>query len=325
VLAVSVVGFAPPDSADPLAGLRVGDVADPTPPPGWVTVQVRAAALNRHDLWSLRGVGLGHEELPRVLGCDAAGIDPGGREVVVHAVVGDADAGRGDETCDPRRSLLSERHDGTFAQYVVVPARNVLPKPTFLSFAEAACLPTAWLTAYRMVFVRSATLPGDTVLVQGGSGGVATAAIVLARAGGRRVWVTSRTPEKRRRALDLGAHAAFEPGARLPEKVDAVLESVGQATWAHSLRCLRPGGTIVTCGATSGDVPPAELSRVFFQQLRIVGSTMGTRQDLLQLLGFCETAGIRPVVDRVLPLASARDGFAAMLSGDVFGKVVFSV
>ena len=322
VLAVSAVSF---DTGNPLAGLRVGDVAEPTAPPGWLAVRVRAAALNRHDLWSLQGVGLGPDELPRVLGCDAAGVDPGGREVVVHAVIGDGDAGRGDETCDPRRSLLSERHDGTFAEYVVVPARNVLVKPAFLSFAEAACLPTAWLTAYRMVFTRSATAPGDTVLVQGAGGGVATAAIVLARAAGRRVWVTSRTAEKRERALALGAHAAFESGARLPEKVDAVLESVGQATWAHSLRCVRPGGTIVVCGATSGDAPAAELSRVFFQQLRIVGSTMGTRQELLQLLEFCEASGIRPVIDRVLPLASARDGFAALLSGDVFGKVVFTL
>jgi NADPH:quinone reductase-like Zn-dependent oxidoreductase len=325
VLAASVVAFASPDSADPLAGLHISDVAEPVAPPGWVAVQVRAAALNRHDLWSLQGVGLGRDELPRVLGCDAAGVDGEGREVVVHAVIGDADAGHGDETCDPRRSLLSERHDGTFAEWVVVPARNVLPKPAGLSFAEAACLPTAWLTAYRMIFARSATAPGDTVLVQGASGGVATAAIVLARAGGRRVWVTSRTPEKRERALELGAHAAFEPQARLPEKVDAVLESVGQATWAHSLRCLRPGGTIVVCGATSGDAPSAELSRVFFQQLRVVGSTMGSRQEFLRLLEFCVVAGVRPVIDRVLPLASARDGFAAMLSGEVFGKVVFTL
>ena len=323
VLAASVVAFASP--ADPLAGLRIGAVPEPVPPPGWVAVRVRAAALNRHDVWSLQGVGLGSDELPRVLGCDAAGIDPDGREVVVHAVIGDGDAGRGDETCDPRRSLLSERHDGTFAECVVVPARNVLAKPAFLSFAEAACLPTAWLTAYRMVFTRSATAPGDTVLVQGAGGGVATAAIVLARAAGRRVWVTSRTPEKRARAVALGAHAAFEPGARLPERVDAVLESVGQATWAHSLRCVRPGGTIVVCGATSGDAPAAELSRVFFQQLRVVGSTMGTRQELLQLLAFCEVSGIRPVVDRVLPLDQARDGFAAMLSGNLFGKVVFAL
>ena len=322
VLAVSAVGF---DTGDPLVGLRIGDVAEPTARPGWVAVQVRAAALNRHDLWSLQGVGLGRDELPRVLGCDAAGVDPDGREVVVHAVIGDADAGRGDETCDPRRSLLSERHDGTFAECVVVPARNVLAKPASLSFAEAACLPTAWLTAYRMVFTKSATAPGDTVLVQGAGGGVSTAAIVLAQAGGRRVWVTSRTPEKRERALALGAHAVFEPGARLPEKVDAVLESVGQATWAHSLRCVRPGGTIVVCGATSGDALAAELSRVFFQQLRVVGSTMGTRQELLQLLEFCEVSGIRPVVDRTLPLTSARDGFAAMLSGGLFGKVVFTL
>ena len=322
MLAVMATGF---DAADPLAGLRVGEARRPAPPLGWVEVRVKAAALNQHDLWSLRGVGLRADELPRILGCDAAGVDGEGNEVVVHAVIGDADAGRGDETDDPRRSLLSERHDGTFASSVYVPARNVLAKPAALSFEEAACLPTAWLTAYRMVFTRSATRPGDTVLVQGAGGGVATAAIVLARAGGRRVWVTSRSPARRERALELGADAAFEPGARLPERVDAVIESVGEATWAHSLRCVRPGGVIVVCGATSGDAPSAELKRVFYQQLRVVGSTMGSRDELLELLRLCELTGVRPVIDRVLPLASAREGFAAMLAGDIFGKVVFSV
>ncbi|HET9187770.1 MAG TPA: zinc-binding dehydrogenase, partial [Acidothermaceae bacterium] len=233
--------------------------------------------------------------------------------------------GRGDPVNDPKRSLLSERYDGTFAEYVVVPAANVVPKPAELTFEEAACLPTAWLTAYRMLFANSGTRPGDTVLVQGAGGGVSTAAIGLARAAGLRVWVTSRTPEKRDRALQLGAHAAFEPGARLPERVDAVLESVGQATWAHSVRSVRPGGVIVVCGATTGDAPPAELTRVFYQQLRVIGSTMGSRQELLELLSFCALTGVRPVIDRVLPLREAADGFAAMWQGELFGKVVFTV
>ena len=322
MLAASAVRF---DNDDPLAGLRVGEVDDPVIPPGWVKVAVRATSLNRHDLWSLRGVGLGADELPRILGCDAAGVDENGREVVMHGVIADADAGHGDEVNDPRRSMLSERYDGTFAQVVAVPARNVLPKPAALTFEEAACLPTAWLTAYRMIFTKSGLRPGDTVLVQGAGGGVATAAIMLARAAGLRVWVTSRSAERRERAVELGAHQAFEPGARVPERVDAVLESVGQATWAHSLRCLRPGGTIVVCGATSGDVPPAELSRVFYQQLRVIGSTMGSREEFLELLDFCALTGVRPIIDRVLPLENARDGFAAMNAGEVFGKVVFSV
>lgn len=322
MLAASAVSFS---ADDPLSGLRVGEVPERACPPGWVRVSVRAAALNQHDLWSLRGVGLAASELPRVLGCDAAGVDDEGNEVVVHAVIGDADAGRGDEVDDPRRRLLSERCDGTFASSVFVPARNLLPKPASLSFADAACFPTAWLTAYRMVFSRSGTSPGDTILVQGAGGGVATAAIVLAHAAGRRVWVTSRSEERRFRALKIGADAAFEASARLPEKVDAVIESVGQVTWAHSLRAVRPGGAIVVCGATSGAAPVAELNRVFFQQLRIVGSTMGSRQELLELLRFCELTGVRPVVDRVLPLTSAVEGFAALLAGEVFGKVVFTV
>jgi len=310
------------DVADPLAGLVLGERPDPLPADGWVTVTVRAAALNHHDVWTLRGVGVSADRLPVVLGCDAAGVDPGGNEVIVHAVIGDPDAGGGDETLDPRRSLLSERYDGTFAGRVAVPARNLVAKPAALSFEEAACLPTAYLTAYRMLFERSGVQPGATVLVQGAGGGVATALIVLGRAAGYRVWATSRSRAKRDRAAGLGADRVFEAGARLPERVDVVMESVGQATWAHSVRSLRPGGRIVVCGATSGDAPPAELTRVFFTQLSVAGSTMGTRDQLGRLARFCEQAAVRPVIDRVLPLARARDGFAAMLDGTLFGKIV---
>jgi NADPH:quinone reductase-like Zn-dependent oxidoreductase len=231
----------------------------------------------------------------------------------------------GDETLDPRRSLLSEKHQGTFADEVVVPRRNVVAKPASLSFEEAACLPTAWLTAYRMLFVRGELKPGDSVLVQGAGGGVATALVALARAAGLRVYATSRDEQKRRRALELGAHEVFESGARLPRRVDAVMETVGRATWSHSVRSLRPGGTIVISGTTSGpDVDDAELTRVFFLQLRVVGSTMGTRGELASLIELLDVSGVRPVIDRVLPMEQARDGFAAMADGDVFGKVVFT-
>ena len=192
-----------PNPDDPLAALQVGDRPDPTVPDGWTTVTVRAAALNHHDLWSLRGVGLSAERCPMILGCDAAGLDEEGNEVIVHSVISDPNWS-GDETLDPRRTLLSELHQGTFAERVAVPRRNVLPKPADLSFTEAACLGTAWLTAYRMLFVKSNTRPGDTVLVQGASGGVSTALIALARAAGRRVWVTGRTEDKRRAALAGG-------------------------------------------------------------------------------------------------------------------------
>ena len=313
------------DADDPLAGLDLGERPDPSPPDGWTTVTVRAAALNHHDVWTLRGVGISPDRLPIVVGCDAAGVDEDGNDVIVHAVIGDPAVAGGDETLDPRRSLLSERFDGTFAQRVAVPRRNLVPMPSALSYTEAACLPTAYLTAYRMLFTRSGLQPGATILVQGAGGGVATALVVIGRAAGFRVWATSRDEEKRRRALELGADQVFASGDRLPGRVDAVMESVGQATWAHSLRALKPGGRIVVCGATSGAVPPADLNRVFFLQLSVVGSTMGSRDQLARLTTFLEQTGVRPVIDRTLPLTQARDGFAALIDGNVFGKVVFTL
>jgi NADPH:quinone reductase-like Zn-dependent oxidoreductase len=313
------------DASDPLAALELGEHADPGPPAGWTTVTVKAAALNHHDLWSLRGVGLTADRLPMILGCDAAGLDEDGNEVVVHAVIGDPAAGGGDESLDPGRSLLSERYDGTFAERVAVPRRNLVPKPAALTFEEAACLPTAYLTAYRMLFDRAGLPPGSTVLVQGAGGGVATALILLGRAGGHRIWVTSRSEAKRDRAIELGADRAFETGARLPERVDAVMETVGDATWGHSLRALKPGGRIVVSGATSGPMPSADLNRMFFLQLSVVGSTMGSRDQLAHLVTFLDQTGARPLIDRSLPLAQAREGFAAMLDGEVFGKVVFTL
>src|SRR3712207_1174770 len=178
MLAAAAVAF---DQDDPLKGLDISDRPDREVPDGWTTVTVRAAALNHHDVWSLRGVGLKEEQLPMILGCDAAGVDEDGNEVIVHAVVSTPDW-RGDETLDPKRSLLSERHPGTLAEQVAVPRRNLVPKPEALSMADAACLPTAWLTAYRMLFTKAEVVPGSTVLVQGAGGGVATAAVALAAA-----------------------------------------------------------------------------------------------------------------------------------------------
>ena len=310
------------DADNPLSGLETGARPDPEPPAGWSVVTVKAAALNHHDVFSLRGVGLPADRLPMILGCDAAGVDADGNEVVVHGVIGDASAGGGDETLDPRRSLLSEQYQGTLAERVMVPKGNLVPKPAALSFEEAACLPTAYLTAYKMLFDKSGAQPGATILVQGASGGVATALVLLGRAAGYRMWVTSRTEAKRVAAVKLGADQAFESGARLPERVDVVMDSVGQATWSHSVRSLKPGGRIVTCGATSGDAPPAELTRIFFTQLSVAGSTMGNRDQLGQLVRFCEQTGVRPLIDRVLPLSRAGDGFAAMIDGSQNGKIV---
>jgi NADPH:quinone reductase-like Zn-dependent oxidoreductase len=309
---------------DPLSALEVGQQPDPTPPDGWAVVTVKAASLNHHDVWALRGVALSADQTPMILGGDAAGVDEEGNEVVVHSVLGDPDAGGGDETYDPRRSLLSERHPGTFAEKVAVPRRNLLPKPAELSWEQAACLPTAWLTAYKMIFSRSGARPGDTLLVQGAGGGVATAAIVLGRAGGFRVWATSRTEDKRKAALDVGAHEVFEAGARLPGKVDAVIDSVGEATLDHSIKSARPGGRVVLCGATSGGVAEVVLARVYFTQVDVLGSTMGNRRELQELLNLLVTTGARPVIDSVLPLAQARDGFAKMIDGTLFGKVVLT-
>lgn len=308
-------------SDDPLAGLVIGDRPEPKIPDGWTRVAVRAASLNHHDLWTLRGVGITQDRLPMILGCDAAGVDESGAEVVVHSVI-NSPSWSGDETLDPGRSLLSEKYQGALAEYVAVPTRNVVPKPADLSWAEAACLPTAWLTAYRMLFVRGGLAPGQSVLVQGATGGVATACIAMARAAGLTVYATARTEAKQQFAHRLGAHQTFPPGARLPERVDAVLDSVGAAVWSHSVRALKPGGKLVTCGATSGYNPPAELNRIFFLQLQVIGSTMGTKAELAQLLAFLATTGLRPTIDRTLPLESAGDGLAAMASGELTGKIV---
>ncbi len=318
---------AEPNPDKPLDALRVGERPAPETPDGWVAVTVRAASLNMHDLWTLRGVGIKPEQFPMILGCDGAGVladgPDAGAEVVLHGVLGDASV-YGDETLDPKRTLLTEKHQGTFADTVIVPARNVLPKPDGLSFSEAACMGTAWLTAYRMLFTRSGLRPGQTMLVQGASGGVSTALVTLGKAAGMRVWVTGRTEEKRALAERLGAHQTFESGARLPERVDAVFETVGKATWAHSMRSAKPGGTIVVSGSTSGPDPSADLQRLFFMQLRVVGSMMGTRDELAGLLEFCDLTGIRPQIGTELPMADAADGFDQMLAGETAGKIVFT-
>jgi len=308
----------------PLEGLVVGERPDPVAPEGWTRVAVKAASLNHHDLWTLRGVGITEAQLPMILGCDAAGIDEStGAEVIVHSVI-TTEGWTGDETLDPGRSLLSEKHQGSLAEYVIVPKQNVVPKPAEFSFEAAACLSTAWLTAYRMLFVQSRLRPGQTVLVQGATGGVASAAIAMARAAGLQVFATARTPAKQAKALELGAHASFESGARLPQRADAVIETIGAATWSHSVKSLRPGGQIIISGATSGFAPPAELNRIFFLQLEVIGSTMGTRTELADLINFLRVTGLRPHIDRVIPLSQAADGLAAIEAGDLVGKIVLT-
>jgi NADPH:quinone reductase-like Zn-dependent oxidoreductase len=300
------------DPARPLTALTVGDAPDPTPPDGWVAVEVRAASLNQHDLWSLRGVGLPADRLPMILGCDAAGVDPDGNEVVIYPVVADR--------ADPRGySLLSERHPGTLAERVAVPPENLIAKPAGLSFADAACLPTAWLTAYSMLR-RGRVADASAVLVQGAGGGVATAAVALAVASGKRVYATSRDPGKRERIAALGA-VAVEPGARLPERVDLVIESVGAPTFDHSMKCSAPDARIVVCGATGGHLATVDLRRLFAMRLELLGSTMGTRAELTALLDLLVEQDVRPVIDTTYGFSAVADAFARLDSGEVFGKV----
>ncbi|MEV1291574.1 zinc-binding dehydrogenase [Pseudonocardia sp. NPDC049635] len=312
-----------PNADAPLDSLVVGERPEPEVPEGWVRVKVSAASLNMHDLWTLRGVGIKPEQFPMILGCDGAGTLDDGTEVVLYPIIGDPDW-RGDETLDPKRTLLTEKHQGTMADTVVVPARNAVPAPKGITAAQGAVLGTAWLTAYRMLFTRSNLQPGQTVLVQGASGGVSTALVQLASAAGLTVWVTGRDAEKRALAERLGAHATFESGAKLPGKVDAVMESVGEATWKHSMRALKPGGRIVICGSTSGPNPPADLQRLFFLQLEVVGSTMGTRAELADLMEFVATSGIAPEIGTELPMTSAAEAFEAMAAGRTAGKIVLT-
>lgn len=311
---------------DPLSGLVLrSDQPAPEAPAGWTRLRVHAAALNPHDLWTLKGIGHPADRIPIVLGCDAAGVTDDGRAVVVHPVLGDPDRGAGDVTLDPERALLSETIDGALADYIVVPDGCVVDLPEWLSFEQAAALPVAWGTAYRMLFTQARVKAGDRILVQGASGGVASAAISLASAAGAKVFATARTRAKRDYALECGASEALEPGARLPERVDTVIETVGEATWRHSLRALRPGGTIVIAGATSGSMPAADLSRVFYQQLRILGSTGCTRSEFESLLRMLGTTGLRPRLEPSIGFDGIPAGFRRMLTGDVLGKIIVSM
>lgn len=306
---------------DPFSALTVGEIEPPAVPEGWARVALAAASLNRHDLWSLAGVGLRADQCPMILGTDAVGRTGTGDEVVVYPVI--ADAAFDDESLDPKRTLLSELHPGTLAESVAVPARNLLPGPKGWTAAEAACLPTTYLTAWRMLTTRG-RLPDDgAVLVHGTGGGVATAAIVLAKALGARVYATGRSPERREKAAELGA-VPIEAGGRLPERVDIVIDSVGEPVMEHSIKSLKPGGRLVICGVTGGHAPRIDLRHVFFKQLEILGSTMGTRDELAEVIRFCAERDLRPVIDSVYPLADAESALRRLASGEAFGKVVIT-
>jgi NADPH:quinone reductase-like Zn-dependent oxidoreductase len=309
--AVFAKAFSPDD---PLAGLAVDDRPDPQAPDGWSVVRVTASSLNHHDIWSLKGVGLTPEQLPMILGCDAVAMTDDGTRVLVYPVIADAK--------DPRGfTLLSEKHQGTLADYVTVPSGNLIPLPDEISDVDAAALPTAWLTAYRALTTKGRIDEGESVLVQGAGGGVATAAVVLATAMGKRVYATSRDAGKREKIAALGA-TAVEPGARLPERVDVVIETVGEATLDHSLKCAAPGARIVVSGGTSGRTAAVLLPRVFMMELQILGSSMGTAEELRELTDLVAQGKATPVIDTVLPFADARQAFEKLNSGAVFGKIV---
>jgi NADPH:quinone reductase-like Zn-dependent oxidoreductase len=292
---------------------------------GWVRVRVSHASLNRHDLFTLRGMS-GHPEgitYPIILGSDAAGTLDDGTPVVIYPVMGSEDW-RGDETLDPRWHIPSEFIPGTFADYAVVPRRNAIRLPRNLSPVHASVLGTAWLTAYRALFTKSGLRAGETVLVQGATGGMATALIQLGRAAGFEVWVTSRSEEGRARARALGAHQSFPCQEALPRKVRAVIDNVGAGSWAHSLSSLARGGTLVTVGGTTGFEVTLNLLPVFVDQLTITGSIMGTRQDMEDMARLIARAGIEPEIGVLLPMERAEEGFRAMWEGRTHGKTVFT-
>jgi NADPH:quinone reductase-like Zn-dependent oxidoreductase len=310
---------------DPLSALKIGQRPEPIVPEGWVRVKVSHASLNRHDLFTLLGMSGHHEAInyPIILGNDAAGTLDDGTPVVIYPVMGSEDW-RGDETLDPGWHIPSEFINGTFADYVVVPRRNAIPLPKNLSPLHASVLGTAWLTAYRALFTKSGLRAGETVLVQGATGGMATALIQLGRASGFEVWATSRLEEGQAQAKGLGAHQSFPSNKPLPRKVPAVIDNVGSDSWAHSMSSLARGGTLVTVGGTTGFEVALNLLPVFADQLTITGSIMGTLKDMENMIRLIAQAGIEPEIGVVLPMDRAEEGFRAMWEGKTRGKTVFT-
>ena len=309
---------------DPLSSLLITPRPQATPPPGWVKVKIAAVGLNYHDIFTLCGRGQHELNFPRILGCEGAGTLEDGTRVVLYPGMGDPDW-KGDETQDPKRHVLSEITGGTLAEYVIAPERNVLPVPEGMSFEAAAVLGVAWLTAYRMLFTKSGLRAGQTMLVQGSSGGVTTALIQLGSATGMRVWCTGRTAGKRELGLRLGAEKAFESNLDLPEKVDVVFDTSGEVTWAHSMASVKTGGTVVTCGGHSGRGITLDVTKVFVQQIDIRGSYLGTLEEFKTLIALVSKKGIKPHVGLVIPLEEAAEGIRRMLSGETEGKFVITV
>jgi NADPH:quinone reductase-like Zn-dependent oxidoreductase len=315
-----------PNPDDPLAALVIGERAAPVPASGWVRVRVEAASLNWHDLWTLKGLGGANgrpEVFPMILGSDGVGTLDDGTPVTLYPLMGDPEW-RGDETLDPRRTVLSEEVQGTFADFVTVPRRNAVPLPTAIPREAASVLGATWLTAYRMLFTKARARPGQTILVQGASGGVATALIQLGRAAGLQVWVTGRGTAKRELAVRLGAQRTFESGEALPRAVDAVFDLVGTATFSHSLRHVKTGGIVVVGGGASGFESSLDIARVFIEQITITGSFDGTLEEFYALLDFVADANLVPYIGQVLPMERAAEGLRLMMEGRLAGKIVLA-
>jgi NADPH:quinone reductase-like Zn-dependent oxidoreductase len=304
--------------------LRYEDAPDPDPAPGEVLVRLRAASLNHLDLWIRKG--LPSVPKPRILGADGAGIrEDTGERVVINPGIEHGE----------RITVVGEHMDGTHAELVAVPEGNVYPLPETLSFEEAAAFPLVFETAYRLLVTKAQLQEGEWVLLWGIGSGVAGAGLAIAKALGARALVTSSSDEKLERARELGAdatvnHASGDVRAAVEEAtggtgVEVVLEHVGEATWQTSLQSARAGGRIAVCGATSGPNPPAALHRIWWKQLTIYGSTMGTRSDFEAAYELVKSGRARPVVDSVLPLSEARAAHERLEAGEQFGKIVLRI
>jgi NADPH:quinone reductase-like Zn-dependent oxidoreductase len=325
--------------------IRHGDLPDPVPGPGEVRVRIRAGALNHLDLFVRNGIPGLTLAMPHVMGADGAGVvdlvGPGvtrvapGDEVVLNPGICCATCEfclRGEHSLCVTFRLLGEHVWGTFAEYVVAPEINAFPRPQALSWEESAAFPLTFLTAWRMLVTKANARPGESLLILGIGGGVSLAALAIAKLLGLTVGVTSGSADKLRRAQELGADFAIDHGAadfsretrRITGKrgVDIVLDSVGKATWRQSIASLARGGRLVTCGATTGPDPEEDLVRIFWNQLTILGSTMGTHAEFSDLLRILEGGRVRPVVDSVFPLSGARDAQRRLEEKRQFGKIV---
>ena len=328
--------------------LRSETIGDPVPGPREVRVRVHAVALNHLDLWVRRGLPGLKLEYPHRLGSDVAGViesvGPGapqelsGRKVLINPGLSCGACAAclsGEDNLCGRYQILGEHVSGGYAEYVVVPVANVLPYPERLEWAEAACIPLVFMTAWQMVVRRARVQPGQVVLVHAAGSGVGSAAVQIAKLHGATVIATARGAAKLERARALGAdHLVDSTGEsfcdaarKLTNKrgVDVVIEHVGQAVWADSLRALRWGGTLVTCGATSGHDATTDLRQVFYRQLQILGSTMGSKADLFRIIPLVQSGQLHPVLDRTFPLAEAPAAHTHLESRQAFGKVVLTV